>query len=50
MKRWPIIRHIRYYWLAWRAGRVLARYGRHSYLIVSVEDALYLQDVWRGRA
>ena len=50
MKRWPIVRHVRYWWLSRRLGRFFTRYDRHSYLLVSVDDMLFLDRVWRGEA
>lgn len=49
MKRWPIIRHVRYFWHKRRLGALLTRYGVHTYVIVSLEDMLFLADVWSGR-
>lgn len=48
MKRWWGIRHVRYWWLLGRVTRALAHYGKHSYLIVNLEDAALLGRIWRG--
>jgi hypothetical protein len=50
MKRWWGIRHIRYLMLRQRMTQRLARYGRHSYLVVNLEDAMFLAQVWSGDA
>ena len=50
MKRWPIIRHIRYFILQRRLARWWQRYGRHHFLLVNERDLLYLDRVWRGEA
>jgi hypothetical protein len=50
VKRWPIIRHIRWWLLRGRVTRVLTRYGAHGYLLVNLEDADLLGRVWRGEA
>jgi len=50
MKRWPIIRHIRYLILRRQLGRWWAGYGRHRFLLVNERDLLYLDRVWRGEA
>ncbi len=50
MKRWPVIRHVRYWLLLCRVSQELARYGEHAYLIVNLEDAELLGRIWRGEA
>jgi hypothetical protein len=43
MKRWPLIRHIRYLWLSWKLRRIAGR-------LPSQEELALLNDVWEGRA
>lgn len=50
MKRWPIVRHIRYLILRRRLARWWASYGRHHWLVVNEADLLYLDRVWKGEA
>lgn len=51
MKRWPIIRHIR--WLIWtiRVERHYAGWTRFGYVAVNrASDDAHLDDIWSGRA
>jgi hypothetical protein len=51
VRRWWGIRHLRYWALSWWLHAQLeAQYGRCWGYVVSIEDALYLQKVWRGEA
>jgi hypothetical protein len=43
MKRWPMIRHIRYLWLSWRLRSIAGT------VLTDAQLAL-LEDVWEGRA
>ena len=50
MKRWPIIRHVRYYWLSYKLHR-----WAYSWFSVGIglgypnpSDTDYLNRIWRG--
>ena len=43
MKRWPLIRHIRYLWLSWKFRSTAGR-------LPSEAELALLEDVWEGRA
>lgn len=49
MKRWPIIRHIRWFleMLSYRAW--WNEVGREHWLAPSPRDVEYLKDIWEGR-
>jgi hypothetical protein len=49
MKRWPLIRHLRYVWLAYCFNRWWYTIGRHIWLAPNAADERYLDDVWYGR-
>lgn len=50
MKRWPIIRHIRYWLLCRELKRYWRRVGRHYWCVVNESDLIYLDRVWKGEA
>jgi hypothetical protein len=50
MKRWPVIRHIRYWILRYRLSRWIDFCQRHGLGLVPQEsDVRYLLDVWDGK-
>lgn len=49
MLRWPIIRHIRYLWLAWQFHRWTAIWETHGYF-PNENDIEHLRRVWKGEA
>lgn len=50
MKRWPIVRHVRYLWLSWCFWRWWKHIGSHIAAVPNQSDFEYLADVWNGRA
>ena len=48
MKRWPLVRHIRYYWLLYRYNRWWVQVGQWYWLSMNPSDEAYLADVWKG--
>jgi hypothetical protein len=49
MKRWPIIRHVRYFIWRYRVNRHYALWGTIGYLPVhSGSDYAVLDKIWRG--
>lgn len=50
MKRWPIIRHVRYFLLRRQLARFWNDYGRNFWLCVNEQGLIYLDLVWRGEA
>jgi len=49
MKRWPVIRHVRYYYLRFCVNRHYANWQQFGYLPVHAEhDYAVLERVWRG--
>lgn len=48
MRRWPIIRHIRWYYLAYGHAKNWIDFGRHQYLFQNQDDWKFLERVWRG--
>jgi hypothetical protein len=50
LRTWPLVRHVRYCWLAYGFWRWWSRVGRHLWLTPNEADWRYLNDVWRGRA
>lgn len=49
-KRLWVIRHIRWFWLAYRLARWVEHCQRHNIGFVAQESDLeYLEDVWNGR-
>ena len=49
MKRWPIIRHIRFFYLRWRFNVWWAAYGQYLGAAPNESDLEHLQKVWEGR-
>ncbi len=49
MKRWPVIRHIRYFYHARRLNRWWNEIGSHFWLAVNEQDIQFLEDVWDGK-
>ena len=50
MKRWPVIRHLRFLWLAWRFEHGWHTVGRHYWLAPNPSDEGYLEAIWKGEA
>lgn len=50
MKRLPIIRHIRYFWHAFRFNVWWAKEGQYLGAVPNERDIEYLAKVWRGEA
>lgn len=50
MKRWFLIRHIRWLWLSYRLERWWNQVGHLLGAVRNPADLQYLDDVWRGRA
>lgn len=48
MKRWPVIRHVRWFWLAILFEIWWRRVGHRHGLVPSQSDLAYLDRVWRG--
>lgn len=48
MRRWPIIRHIRYWWLSRQFCRWWLEVGQYHWLAPNQLDLEYLDRVWRG--
>lgn len=46
-KKWPIIRHIRYFYWAWKFDRYWQNY-KHVFLVPNDGDMQYLDAIWRG--
>jgi hypothetical protein len=50
MKKWPIIRHLRYFFLSASLARHVRRYSKQGYLpLAQKHDLDYLRDVWQGK-
>lgn len=50
MKRWPIIRHVRYFWLRRRMNQHYDMWSQLGYLPVNVErDYAILDRIWEGK-
>jgi hypothetical protein len=48
--RWPIIRHVRAIYYAWRLGRELDRWRRAGLCaLAQPEDEQFIYDVWDGK-
>jgi len=47
LKRWPLIRHLRTIWAAWRMAY---RYRRQGFCDPTVHDVERLERMWRGEA
>ena len=50
MKRWPLIRHVRWAWHAWRFSHWWETWGRYLGAVPNPQDLRYLEDVWDGHA
>ncbi len=51
MKRWPIIRHVRWFYFRIQVNRHYWRWGELGYLpINSASDEAQLLRIWRGEA
>lgn len=50
MKRWPVIRHIRWAWHSYRFCRWWEQVGSHYWLVVNDNDIKTLNKIWRGEA
>jgi len=50
MKCWPVIRHIRWFYLAWRFDRYWQNLGRHIGAVPNPSDLAFLDKVWKGLA
>jgi hypothetical protein len=49
MKRWPVIRHIRFYWLLVQVNRHYGLWQQLGYFPVNAEhDYAVLDRIWRG--
>jgi hypothetical protein len=50
MKRWPVIRHIRWLWLAWRVRRWAREWGNIGIGLgyPTEHDLRVLDAIWRG--
>ena len=50
MKRWPLIRHVRYFFKKLALARHVARSAKQGYLpLAQKHDLDYLRDVWQGK-
>lgn len=52
MKRWPIIRHVRYWWLRYRVERWAYTWymGGVGLGYPNPSDLKWLEDIWKGKA
>lgn len=52
MKRWPIIRHIRYWWGVYRVNRWARMWGQVGIGLgyANPSDLQVLDNIWRGKA
>ena len=50
MKRWPLIRHVRWLVLAYAFAAWWAEIGQDLWLAPNASDLQFLDDVWKGRA
>lgn len=48
MKRWPIIRHARYYWHLYHMRRWWALWSHFGYF-PNAADIRFLDDIWTGK-
>ena len=50
MKRWPVIRHVRYFWLAWQVSRWARAWGQAGIGlgVPNQADVAHLEAIWRG--
>jgi hypothetical protein len=49
MKRWPIIRHVRYFYLSWCFWRWWRNFGGLLGAVPNERDLNYLESVWKGK-
>ena len=50
MKRWPVIRHVRWIWYSYQLMRWWKQVGQYYWLYPNPEDLHFLKDVREGRA
>ena len=52
MKRWPVIRHIRYWYLGWKVYSHAARWGAMGigFGVPNPSDIEHLTAIWESRA
>ena len=50
ISRLPLIRHVRYYYLAFQYWRWWDRFGRFFGAVPNEADMMYLHKVWKGEA
>lgn len=52
MKRWPIIRHVRYYWLTFRVHMWAMKWGSVGIGLgwPNQYDLDRLEEIWKGKA
>lgn len=50
MKRWPIIRHARWFWYSHRFWRWWDRTGRYLGVFPNARDTQFLHDVLNGKS
>jgi hypothetical protein len=52
MKRWPLIRHVRYWWLAYRVHRWAWKWGQLGVGlgVPNEADQRWLDEIWEGKA
>ena len=48
IKRWPIIRHLRWLWYSWQLARWMQFWSRAGLTLPNIHDLEYLNRVWRG--
>jgi hypothetical protein len=48
MKKWPIIRHVRYFWLKFKFMVWWDKIGSRIFIVPARRDLEYLEKVWRG--
>lgn len=52
MKRWPLIRHLRFWWLSYMLNRWVRMWAQRGIGVgdVNPSDLRWLQDIWEGKA
>lgn len=52
MKRWPLIRHVRFWWHSYRVHRWAYMWGQAGVGLgwPNPSDLRWLQDIWEGKA